>query len=296
MKKFLYLILVVFFAVSCEKNIELDLPDVAGAVVVDGYVENGIPPYILLSKSEPYFDPIGQSSLNNLPLRGALVYLSNGTDTVLLTEIDTVINGVQTGGFYVALDSNTFLPTMVGEPGTTYSLRILTPEGAEVSATALLPPPVPLDSTWYLKQEELDSLGWGWARLSDPDTLGNNYRLFAKRLHRDPYFLAPFGSAFEDKFINGESFNFAFSRGSLLNSSAEEDNSIEAGFFKRGDTIVVKFCAVDRATFEFWRDAENQLGSNGSPFAVPSNIKSNIKGGRGLFATYTATFDTIIAN
>ncbi|MBK9319417.1 MAG: hypothetical protein IPM91_11735 [Bacteroidetes bacterium] len=37
------------------------------------------------------------------------------------------------------------------------------------------------------------------------------------------------------------------------------------------------------------------MANNGSPFAVPSNVKSNIIGGRGLFATYSVAYDTIIA-
>ncbi len=297
MKKYLILILAsVAMMSSCEKNIELDLPPIDQKVVVEGYVENGLPPYVILSKTEPYFDPIGQNTINNLPVRGALVYISDGIDTVQLTELDTSINGVSLGGFYVALDSITFLPTMIGTPGTTYSLNIITAAGEQLSSIAKLPFPIPLDSTWFKVQEDLDSLGWAWARLADPDTLGNAYRWFAKRLNKDDFFIAPIGSVFEDRFINGRSFNFPYNRGSIQNSEAEEDNNEEADYYKKGDTIVVKFCTIDFATYEFWRDAENQVSSNGSPFAVPSNVKSNITGGRGLFATYTASFDTIIAN
>ncbi|MBL7923965.1 MAG: DUF4249 domain-containing protein [Bacteroidia bacterium] len=296
MKKLLFILAGALLLSSCEKNITLDLPASENKVVVEGYVEAGLPPYIILSRTEGYFDPIGQSTLNNLPLRGARVYISNGPDTVLLTEIDTSIDGVSIGGFYVALDSVSLAPTMLGIPGTTYTLRIITPKGESLSAEAKLHHPVGLDSTWFKVQENLDSLGYAWATLSDPDTIGNHYRWFAKRLNEDDFFIPPIGSSFEDKFINGQTFDFAYNRGAIQNSEAEEDQNEEAGLFKRGDTVVVKFCSVDRATFEFWRDAENQLSSNGSPFAVPSNIKSNISGGRGLFATYTATYDTIIAN
>lgn len=297
MKNSLFLLgIAVLFMSSCEKNITLDLDPIDQKVVVEGYVEDGLPPYIILSKTEPYFDPIGQNTINNLPVREALVYISNGVDTVLLTEIDSSVNGVSLGGFYAAVDSVTFLPTMIGMPGTMYHLWIKTAMGEELSSSALLPLPVALDSTWFKVQEDLDSLGWAWARLTDPDTLGNSYRWFAKRLNEDDFFLAPLGSIFEDRFINGSSFNFPYSRGAIQNSEKEEDTNEEAGFYKRGDTIVVKFCTTDFATYEFWRDAENQVSSNGSPFAVPSNVKSNIKGGRGLFATYTASYDTIIAN
>lgn len=291
----LLVLLAVLLMAACEKNIDIDLKNSESKIVVEGYVEAGFVPYVILSRSQDFFAPIGPSTLNNLPLRGAIVTISDGTDTVQLLEVDTTINGVQVGGFYIALDPQTLLPTLIGTPGTTYTLQVRTGNGEAVSSTALLPPPVALDSTWFKVQEDFDSLGFVWAKLKDPDTIGNHYRWFAKRLTKDAFFIAPFGSTFEDRFINGQRFDFAYNRGSIQNSTAEEDRNEEAGFYKKGDTIVIKFCTVDRSTFEFWRDAENQLGSSGSPFAVPSNVKSNILGGRGLFATYTASYDTVIA-
>ncbi|MFN8153191.1 MAG: DUF4249 domain-containing protein [Bacteroidia bacterium] len=295
MKQLVLIIMTAVFFISCEKNIDLNLPDASSKIVVEGYVEAGFVPYIILSRSQNYFDPIGQSTLNNLPVSGATVFISNGPDTVQLTEVDTTVNGVSVSGFYIALDPATLLPTMLGVPGTTYTLKVISDKGEVVTSSAYLAPPVALDSTWFKIQENMDSLGYVWATLKDPDTIGNYYRWFAKRTSKDDYFIAPFGSSFEDKFINGQRFDFAYNRGTVQNSTAEEDLNEEAGFYKKGDTIVVKFCTVDKSTYEFWRDAENQLGSNGSPFAVPSNIKSNIIGGRGLFATYSASYDTVIA-
>ena len=45
-------------------------------------------------------------------------------------------------------------------------------------------------------------------------------------------FIAPSGSVFEDKFINGKAFDFAYNRGHLPNSTASEDENEEAGFYK----------------------------------------------------------------
>lgn len=289
------LMFLLFTLTSCERDITVDLPQGEARVVVEGYVENGLPPYIVLSRSQGYFDPIGVNTLNNLPVRDAVVMLNDGDTTVQLYEVDTVINGVALGGFYTAIDPLVGTIRMLGTPGKRYRLEITTTEGERLSAEAILHQPIPLDSVWFKVQGELDSLGWAWAKLSDPDTLGNCYRWFAKRLGKDDFFLPPFGSVFEDKFINGRSFDFATSRGSVFNSTADEDNNEEAGFYKIGDTVVVKFCTIDAGTFVFWRDAENQLGGSGSPFAVPSNVKSNVVGGLGLFATYSAAYDTLIA-
>lgn len=295
MKKLLFLIAIAFVFTSCEKNITLDLPQGESKVVVDGYVETGLPPYIVLSRSSGYFDPINASTINNLPESGASIFISDGLITVAMKEIDTTINGTTIKGVYAPLDSATNFPLMFGTPGRTYSITITTKSGEVLTSSAKLQLPVALDSTWFQVQENKDSLGFAWAHLSDPDTLENCYRWFAKRITKDEQFIAPFGSAVEDKFINGQSFDFAYNRGKIQNSTADDDNNIEDGFFKKGDTIIVKFCAVDRGTFEFWRDAENQMANNGSPFAVPSNVKSNVKGGLGVFATYSPVYDTIYA-
>ena len=70
----------------------------------------------------------------------------------------------------------------------------------------------------------------------------------------------------------------------------------ERGYFKKGDTIAVKFCAIDQNVFKFVLESENQVSSTGSPFASPSNVTSNISNGAlGIWAGYGATFDTLIA-
>lgn len=283
-----FLFSVVLLLISCEKDITVDLPKPDSRIVVDGYVEEGEPIYIILTRSEPYFSPITQNSLVNSVEKGATVTVSDGITTEELVEIDTVVNGITLRGIY-------FTPLMRGTFERKYTLNVHSTKGETVTASTYLSQPIPLDSIWFKVQDNHDTLGYVWAHLTDPDTLGNCYRWFAKRIGKDDDFIAPFGSSFEDKFINGQSFDFAYNRGSVDNSSAPDDNNEEEGFFKTGDTIVVKFCSVDRSVYEFWRDAETQVSNNGSPFASPSNIKGNVVGGLGLFAGYSAAFDTLIA-
>jgi hypothetical protein len=267
---------------SCEKDITVDLPVAESKVVVDGYVQTGLPVYIVLSRSQPYFAPVNPSTLNVLE-RGATVKVSDGSVTVTLYEISE--------GIYIAISNSDTL--MRGVDGNKYDLEITTSAGEFITASTRLPHAIPLDSVWFQVQESLpgnDSLGYVWATLNDPDTLNNCYRWMAMRVGKDSSFLAPLGSSFEDKFINSTTFNFAYPRGFLLNSSAEDDNNDEAGFFKKGDSVIVKWCAVDRPTFEFWRDAETQVSNNGSPFTTPAPVRSNINGGLGLFAAYAPSY------
>ncbi len=280
------LLIISFF--SCETDITVDLPVPESLIVVDGYVEPDQPIYVLLTRNAAYFAPINQNTIINAVEKGAIVTVNDGFITEQMIELDTTINGFSVSGFYVSL-------SMRGVKGRKYSLSITSAKGEVLSASTNLLYTVPLDSIWFKSLDNNDTLGFVWAHLTDPDTFDNCYRWFAKRMSKDADFIPPFGSSFEDKFINGQSFDFAYNRGSIPNSTAPDDTTEEAGLFKKGDTIIVKFSSIDRGVYEFWRDAEAQIGNNGGPFASPSNIKSNVVGGLGCFAGYSSSFDTLIA-
>ena len=188
---------------------------------------------------------------------------------------------------------STLNPQLFGVLGKTYTLNILA-EGKSYYSKTKIPFPVPLDSLWF--KPEKDSLGFVWATLDEPDTMGNCYRWFAKRLGKDKSFIAPIGSAFEDQFINNTRFDFAYFRGSVPGSEREDDNNVEAGFFKIGDSIVVKFCSTDKSVYKFFRTYETNISNGGNPFASPSVVESNIIGDNvlGVWAGYGPFIDTLI--
>lgn len=277
------------FFISCERDITVDLPEAEQKIVVEGYIEPGEKAVVMLTRSTSFFAPIPNDSAS------LLSYIVVGADVSV-----TVSDGVITDHLTLTIDTNYYVPllyksdTLIGQAGRTYTLTVVA-DGKTITSTTTIPQLVPLDSVWFKVQEGRDSLGFAWAHLTDPDTIGNCYRWFAKRLNKDKRFLTPPGSVFEDKFINAKSFDFAYNRGTEPNSTAEEDNDSRRGFYKIGDTIAVKFCAIDRAHFEFWRKADQQINSNGNPFGSPAPIPTNIIGGLGIWGGYATTFDTIIA-
>jgi hypothetical protein len=272
-----------FLIVGCEKDITVDLPEPEEQIVVDGYISPGLPPLVLISRTAPFFAPLDSAALLQYTVRNALVTVSDGSVTDTLFAPSTSIGYLYTS------------TTMFGQVGKTYTLNIKLSDGRSLSAVTSIPQPVSLDSLWFRLIPENDSLGWAWARITDPIQPGNCYRWFAKRIGKDNDFIAPLGSVSEDKFFNGLSFDFAARRGRLPNSLAEDDNNDERGFFKTGDTIVVKFCSITEPSYRFWRSAETQASSNGNPFGAPSALKSNISGGIGIWEGYSYTIDTIYA-
>jgi hypothetical protein len=287
--KYAYIPFFAFFIVTlsgCEKDIDVELPIVEHKVVVEGSIENDELPLVFLTRSIGYFEALDSADLINQLVLDAVVTVSDGvdTDTLELTFNPSIFPPIFYKGRWLK-----------GEAGKSYALQVIA-DGKVLTAVTSIPEPVQLDSLWFKVEPGMDSLGWAWGHLTDPPVLGNAYRWFARRIGKDSRFIAPLGSVFEDKFINGKSFDFAYNRGSEQNSEANDDHNEERGFFKIGDTVEVKFCSIDKAHFEFWRSAETEIFSNGNPFASPSTIRSNIKGGGlGVWGGYGAAFHSFIA-
>ncbi|MBK9423373.1 MAG: DUF4249 family protein [Bacteroidetes bacterium] len=91
------------------------------------------------------------------------------------------------------------------------------------------------------------------------------------------------------------SFDLVYNRGELPNSTAEEDENEEDGYYKKGDTIVVKFASITKESFDFWRAAETQSSSNGNPFGSAAPLNSNVQGAIGIWEGFSYTLDTVIA-
>ncbi len=284
-KKYIFISLLGLIALmsSCEKDITVDLPQPEKQLVIEGYITPGAPAYVFISSTDAFFAPVDAATLISATIKDAIVTI---TDGIIVDTLLAPLPGL--GYLYVS-------PHLTGEIGKTYFLKVVTQDGKVATSVTHIESPVPLDSVWFEVQQGLDTLGWAWARVTDPVVPGNSYRWFAKRLGKDDDFIAPLGSVIEDKFFNGLSFNFAYNRGQVPNSNAEDDNNEEAGFFKIGDTIVVKFASITKESFDFWRAAETQASSNGNPFGSPAPLKSNINGGIGIWEGFSFTLDTIVA-
>jgi len=296
----------------------IELPDVPTELVVEGIIEQGQRPLIILTKTQSYFDPIDANTVNSLFVSGATITLNDGSIDFPLIEIctnsisDSILELVAGTIGISAADLQAFNycvytsfdAAAIGVVGKTYNLTIVS-DGKTLTATTKIPEPVYFDSIWYELGDNQDSLGFIWVDMTDPDTIGNSYKWFAQRINhytygpeegniKDAQMIAPFGAIFDDKFFNGLSFEFAYNRGELGNYEGQDDEGPEERFFKNGDTVVVKFVSMDRPNYFYFRAMEDQWATNGSPFASPGNLPSNINGGLGVFTGYGAAFDTVI--
>lgn len=300
---------------SCSKNITIKVPETESQIVIDGYIESNGLPIVVLTTTVGYFSETGTDDLYGNFIHDATVTVTVDGEVFPLEELcvgdipDSLLPlFIELTGLFIAADSPadvciyTSLDfSLLGEAGKTYILNVETDTNS-LSAVTTIPNITSLDSVWFKVEGNLDSLGYAWAQISDPDTIGNNYRWSARRINhnadgevKDPVFLPPFNSVIDDQFFNGLTFEFNSTRGLLPYSQSPDDEGIEAFFFKVGDTIAVKGMSIDLATFQFFRSYYSELGNQGSPFASPASLKTNVVGGLGVWAGYGVYRDTIYA-
>jgi Domain of unknown function (DUF4249) len=290
MKKYiLYAAAAIVFLSACTEEINVKLPNSDKKIVIEGVIENGKFAQVIITRTIPLFSSVSGTTASDFYVLDAAVYVSNGiiTDTLTLTIDSSSSLGVVYQG-----------NSIVGVSGQNYSLKVIASDGNVYTSTTRIPFPVPLDSVWWKPQPPEDSLGFANAQLTDPAGLGNNYRWSAKRPTKDRRFIAQFGSTFDDKFIDGKSFEFAYTKGYDPTdnvNSLENDSDEERYYYRKSDTIYIKWCTLDKASKDFYTTLESALASNGNPFASPTTILGNIDNGAlGVWSGMGASYDTIM--
>lgn len=291
-KYLVFIPLIAMIMTNCEREVDIDLPDPVEKLVVEGSIETGSPPFVILNRNFPYFGTISYGMYQENFVHDATVTVSDGETSITLAEIcwsdlseaekslfgslaGTALPDSLGSSFDFCLYTN-MPPSMLGQAGKKYALHISTPDGKEASALTSIPMPVPLDSFWLKMHNsgkaEYDSLRRLFVQLKDPDTLGNYYRYFIKI--NDGAMVAPTGSVYDDLVVNGSEFFFPLDRP----VPAGEQPSFETfGYFTLGDTVTVKWVTIDHATYSFWNTLEFVRNSAG-PFGGPTKVVYNIEG------------------
>ncbi len=272
---------------SCEKNIDVDFPPGDTPYVIEGYIENGTVPIISISRGISFLSSITSTDFNNLFVNNAVVSISvDGGAPILMTPINF-------GGATIYTNLS-----LSGEVGKRYDLLVQV-DGKTFTATTSILAPRPLDSIVYKQAEGLkgteDSLVELTAWYSDPIESENYSRMLTKK-NSETFYDVAFNSVYNDFIINGQQVSFTVFGGKQSLQNNDSADFSQYGYFKRGDTVYVKWASIDKNQYDFWNTFEAQSGSFGNPFSPTVLIKSNIKGsgGIGIWASYGASLDTII--
>ncbi|MBG9374815.1 DUF4249 domain-containing protein [Panacibacter sp. DH6] len=280
---------------SCEKEIKININQQAPKLVVDASIENNGVPLVALSTSLNYFNTISPEELANSFVHDAVVTVGNGTQTVTLKEYSIT----DTSGFtlfYYSVDSSDFAQILIGELDKTYTLNVTTKDGETYSSTTTIPrltktvdslfwKPVP-----FVEDTTLCAL---MLTVTDPPGLGNYVRYFTSV--NNGRFLPGLNSVFDDQVVDGITVTLQFDAGWDKNSLEDPIQQESYGFVHRGDTVTLKYCNIDRATYLFWNTWEFAWQSNGNPFSTPGKVLGNISNGAlGGFSGYAVQYKTLI--
>ena len=305
--KILTLILLTFclFYFACEEEFIPEISTDPEDIVVEGYIEAGpaaFPPYVLLTRSLPFFQEINFGDLDNLFVHDAIVTIDNGESVITLEELcwndfspeeqellldllqQTGVGGIDTipGNLCVYFDRDF---AMLGEVGKTYNLRIEV-EDKVLTSTTSIPSQVVVDSLYFVVPagEVSDTLLELRGVFTDPADQRNFYRYFTS-INFEP-FLAPFNSVADDALFNGLNFEFPLPKAEPRNTNIDPG---EFGLYTVGDTVVVKWTTIDEAHFRFWSTLEFNAVNQG-PFSAYSRVETNINGGIGVWGGYASSY------
>ena len=292
MNKVLGTLILMLLLSGCEKNIDFNLKQVERVLAVDATIENDLPPVVVLTKSLGYFSQIDTTILDSMFVHNADVYISNGLLTHKLKEYPVPVQSSGIILYKYSIDSSDMATAFVGALNTAYSLRIVS-NGKEYTATTTIPAIAKKpDSLWWKQapfQEDTSSRVIVMVKSTDPPGLGNYVRYFTKR-NSQPFYPG-LNSVFDDQVIDGSTYELQVEPGVDRNFPG----SIEDNFFNHGDTVTLRICNIDRATYNFWNTWEFSAQSIGNPFASPNKILGNISNGAlGAFYGYGAFYKTII--
>lgn len=287
------IIIALFIGWSCEKEIEIDLPEPQFRFVVEGWIEQDHYAVVSITRNSPYFARVDSSTLLNLFVLNARVFVSDGTQSEeLQLDFSNALKGIWPFVCYKG-------SVIKGEIGKTYWLTIYV-EGDTITGKTTIPQPVFLDSIWWKPDNETkpgnDSLGYIWGIYTDNPSVRQFFRLFTYRRGRDKTFVPTFGSVFDDFFFSGQQYTFILYRGiPVLTDIDSIRNDKELFYFKKGDTIDVKITTIDKEHYDFWRTIEQEMYTGGNPFMYPTPIRHNVQGAVGVWGGYCATYYTIVA-
>ena len=253
--RLLSIALLIIILLSCNKIITIELPAYTPQIVVEMYLEEGKPLRCLVSESLPYTDTAISRELN-----GVMVIFSDGS--VNDTLVNIINKDLETGRWY-----NYFHPgILVADSAKTYTIKISDSSNRLVTGTTRFSQRIiSIDSiNIRASANEPDSFSVG-VIISDPRLSNNYYRFLVTKKLDD------FHSEDTDFFLNDLSFN-----GNSFSFYSNAD-------YARNDTVLVRVYSLLKEHFDYMQSTENARNSNFNPFTQPAMIKSNVKGGLGIF-------------
>lgn len=284
--RILPVLLLGFVLSACDltQEIEVELPEYEPEVMVESYLEPGLPFSVVLTQTVGYFD-----DLKLIYVKEATVSISYGNQTDTLTAIELPLS---TPGLELLLDTallNTirqFLGETIYLYGsitpvpalyeTPFTLNITTKEGKSLSATTIIPKPITFEEPVVRFNDRDKALLL--TQFMDDGGQANFYRRVLDKREQEVT-EQPDGSTdtawvtrnYQDFLVDDELGN-----GQL--------QVFGTGFdWVEGDTLVQTIYSVTADYYKFVTSRDAAIAASLSPFGQPARLRGNIVGGQGIF-------------
>lgn len=268
----LAMVVLVLSGCNLEREIDLDLPPYTSEPVVECYLQPGQPIVLTVIRSVGFLD-----ELQVIYEKGATVVISHGTWTDTLTPISvalpedvpgqgpglSILRPIIGDSLYFYLSPRTITETY----DVPYKLTITTRSGEVLTSETVIRPPVPIKAIEYRPSQQNDSLYFTLTKFDDNPNEANFYRrVFQKgNVNDNP----DQDFTVEDAVVNGQEVAFG------------------TGFdYRVGDTLIATLYHITEDYYRFSQSVDAAFQANASPFAQPARIRSNIKGGMGIFTGF----------
>ena len=252
-------------------------PEGEERLVVEGWIDAGGFPIVMVTTSVPTSTEYQSiDDQKNHLVRHAKVTFSDGATSVILT----------------GMDNKRYFPPFIyttsdlrGVAGKTYTLKVEY-KGMTATASTTIPASVPLDSLWCVPSADDKGKYNIKARFSDPEASEDYYRLFVKVAGKDSSYVASYMGCMSDSdLLRPAEINVM--RG--LSVDNESSWAWNPASFEKGDEVMVKFCTMDRVSYEFWNSYERVVSLSVLPmFQATYNPAYNVTGGIGYWCGYGA--------
>ncbi len=262
---------------SCQGDI---LPPQPSQMVVEGWIEDGGHPIVMLTSTVPVTEQATSvDSLGEYIIRWARVAVSDGEKTVILS-------GKYTRDYFPPYVYTS--AAIRGEAGKAYTITV-DYKGQHATASTTIPCSVPLDTIYAQPYDVADSTYSIRAVFRHDAAQQRYFKLFTRISGQSMQFYSSFMGLHDCTMLDNPA-------DILVNSGMSIDNlgNYKARFYK-GDTVSVKLCTLDEASYRFWYDWEESENFASNPFMPStSNPVSNVMGALGYWCGYGRSIRTII--
>jgi hypothetical protein len=249
-------------------------------IAVEGWIESGSYPFVLLSRSVSFEHNLDTAYLLDHAIRSAKVTVSDGVVSETLT-----------------LGSNSaYLPPYVyygyrlkGETGKNYTLRIEY-GGQVITATTTINPPVAIDESRFEATSPYDTAGYIYIRFRNTS---DAYYQVATMTDGAERVFTPclFGNIAAANYAKGESIELQLNKGPSLTQTDGIDFNTT---YIRGDRVHIKLRTQSRDSYLFFTSRQDEILNAFNPiFPAHTNLKTNISGGIGYWSGF-GVFETVI--